>query len=231
MELDGNEKVKALAEGLYPSIREKLSTNGHLVALPLSGYSWSVGFNEGALAKLGMTLADVPDNWSGFLDFLAGLEGKLTKESGIHLLYNGYTDSDVRYELMNMILSDYQYYVNATNPDMGYDTPLVHELLEKLEKIDFVALGCPSDMDDTMFNLDAYDEESVLIRAEELRRRGLYGEAEGLFEDLIRRGGDGGNVLKVSEMVFGYTEPKYGRFRRFKVKYNADSDSVTVDLK
>ena len=30
---------------------------------------------------------------------------------------------------------DYQYYLNATNSDQGYDAPLVHELLEKLEKI------------------------------------------------------------------------------------------------
>ena len=110
-----------------------------------------------------MKIEDVPDNWSDFLDFLSGLEGKLNAENGVHLLYSGYTDSDVRYELMNMILMDYQYYVNDTNPDMGYDTPLVHELLEKLEKVDFKALGCPSDMDDQTFNLDDYDEESVLM--------------------------------------------------------------------
>ena len=164
MELDSNEKVKALADGMYPSVREKLSTDGHLVALPLSTYSWSVGINEEALGKLGLKMEDVPDNWSDFLDFLAGLENVLTKESGIHLVFNGYTDADVRYELLNMILMDYQYYVNATNPDLGYDSPLVHELLEKLEKIDFVALGCPSDSEDQDFDFDAYGEESVLLQ-------------------------------------------------------------------
>ena len=164
MELDGNEKVKALADSMYPSLRERLSTNGHLVALPLSTYSWAVGFNEKALEKLGMKLSDVPDTWSAFLDFLAGLQDKLTEESGIHLVFSGYTDSDVRYELLNMILTDYQYYVNATNPDKGYDDPLLYELLEKLEKIDFTALGLPSDMDEEGFMLDAYDEESVLMQ-------------------------------------------------------------------
>ena len=164
MELDSNEQVKALAEGMYPSIREDLSTDGHLVALPLSTYSWSVGINEEALAKLGMKLEDVPDDWSGFLDFLAGLEGKLTPETGLHLVYSGYTDSDVRYELLNMILTDYQYYVNATNPDLGYDNPLVHELLDKLEKIDFVALGVPSDSEDQELMMDSYSEESVLLQ-------------------------------------------------------------------
>ena len=164
MELDGNEKVKALSDAMYPSIREKLSTDGHLVALPLSTYSWSVGINELALEKLGMTLADVPDNWSGFLSFLAGLQGKLTEENGLHLVSSGYTDSDVRYELMNMIMLDYQYYVNATNPDMGFNSPMVHELLQQLEQIDFTALGCPSDDDEQTFMLDAYDEESVLMQ-------------------------------------------------------------------
>ena len=164
MELDGNEKVKALADKMYPSIREKLSTNCHLVALPLSVYSWGVGINEQALGKLGMKIEDVPDNWSDFLDFLASLEGKLTEESGIHLAYSGYTDEDVRYELMNMILTDFQYYVNATNPEMGYDNPLVHGLLEKLEKIDFTALGVPAYTEDMILDLEAYDEESVLLQ-------------------------------------------------------------------
>ena len=164
MELDSNEKIKAFADSIYPSVREGLSTDGHLVALPLSTYSWSVGFNEQALGKLGMKIEDVPNNWSDFLDFLAGLSGKLTEESGIHLVYNGYTDEDLRYELLNMILMDYQYYVNATDSDQGYDTPLVHELLEKLEKTDFTALGLPSEMDDEGFMMDAYGEESVLMQ-------------------------------------------------------------------
>lgn len=164
MELDSNEKVKALADGMYPSVREDLSTDGHLVALPLSTIGWSVGINEEALGKLGMKIEDVPNNWSDFLDFLAGLESVLTKESGIHLVLSGYSDMDVRYELLNMILLDYQYYVNATNPDLGYDSPLVHELLEKLEKIDFVALGCPSDSEEQMANFDDYSEESALMQ-------------------------------------------------------------------
>jgi hypothetical protein len=92
------------------------------------------------------------------------LQGKLTEENGLHLVSSGYTDSDVRYELMNMIMLDYQYYVNATNPDMGFNSPMVHELLQQLEQIDFTALGCPSDDDEQTFMLDAYDEESVLMQ-------------------------------------------------------------------
>ena len=164
MELDSNEKVKALADSMYPAIRDSLSTDGHLVALPVSMYGLSMGFNEKALEKLGMKIEDVPSNWSDFLDWLGNLDGAKLKEAGIQLVSMGYTDSDVRYEMLNMILQDYQYYVNATDSDLGYDNPLVLELLEKLEKIDFAALGCVTDDDDSVMMFEDMDDESALMQ-------------------------------------------------------------------
>ena len=38
-----------------------------------------------------------------------------------------------------------------------------------------------------------------------------------------------GTSLRLSEMTFGYSEKLKGYFRRFKIKYNAESDSVTVE--
>ena len=43
------------------------------------------------------------------------------------------------------------------------------------------------------------------------------------------KGQGGGSTMNISDMAFGYTHAKTGRFRRFKIKYNADSDSVTVE--
>ena len=48
------------------------------------------------------------------------------------------------------------------------------------------------------------------------------------FRTAVAKNKRHGTTLKVSEMVFGYTTAKDGFFRRFVVKYNADSDSVTV---
>ena len=36
--------------------------------------------------------------------------------------------------------------------------------------------------------------------------------------------------MKLSDMAFGYQESSHGYFRRFRMTYNAASDSVTVDL-
>ncbi len=48
------------------------------------------------------------------------------------------------------------------------------------------------------------------------------------FRSAVAKNKKHGATLKVSEMVFGYTTTKDGHFRRFVVKYNADSDSVAV---
>lgn len=172
MELDGSEKLSALAESMYPQIREQLSSNGHLVALPVEFYASTVGVNEKALSALGMTLEDVPDNWWDFLDFLAGLEDELDANKNVHLFYAGYTDRDARNEFFYNIFEDYQRYVNVVSPNTGYNTELLRGLLNKLEGIDFVALGCQEyteDEDDghgysVVVDGPDYSEESILMQ-------------------------------------------------------------------
>ncbi len=166
MELDGSEKLTAFAETMYPDIREALSTNGRLVALPVDLNSWVPGINEKALEALGMTIEDVPDNWMDFLDFLAGLEEPLS-EGKVHLFYEGYTTLDAENDLFYAIFEAYQRYVNAVDPAMGYNTDLLRGLLTKLENLDFAALGLPEPADDDESSRYAsvnYSEDSVLIQ-------------------------------------------------------------------
>ena len=165
MELDGSKKAAELADRMYPALKEGLSSNGHLVAVPLSLSAWTMGVNEKALNALGKKLEDVPDNWPEFLDFLTGLAGALDDAKGITLFYSGCTVSEARFELFNNILEDYQRYVSFTDPDMGYNTDLLRGLIEKLEQIDFTALGCiPDDEADDMQEFGEYVEGSVLIQ-------------------------------------------------------------------
>lgn len=157
MELDGSEKLAALAQGMYPSLAEDLSSDGHLVALPLSTYAYTLGINEKALEALGLSMADVPDNWSDFLDFLKGLEGVISENGRVKLFYPGYSDADARNELFTSIFEDYQRYVNKNDPAMGYNTEIMRGLMQKLEQIDFVAMGCIREEDREEFDYDQYE--------------------------------------------------------------------------
>lgn len=168
MELDGSEALAAFADSLYPDIRDALSTNGRLVAVPVSINAWTLGVNEKVLEKLGMTIADVPDNWMDFMDFLVSLEAPL-KEGKVSLYYEGYTTQDARNEMFYAIFEVYQRYVNAVNPAMGYNTQLLRALLTKLEGIDFAALGLPEPMEDEYGSNGRYisgeaGEDSILLQ-------------------------------------------------------------------
>ena len=169
MELDGSEAIDAFAQRIYPSLREDLSTNGHMVALPVSVYSHGLGFDEKALEALGLTLSDVPDNWWDLLDFLPTLAGPLSENEKVRLVeYGEQTASGMRNDLMRCMFDCYQRYVNVVDPSMGYDTPLLRGLLEKLEAVDFVALGCVPDEDADqsgggMISLDGFGETLSLL--------------------------------------------------------------------
>ena len=143
MELDRSEKLSQLVADFYPAIKEAISYNGHLVALPVEVYSWTFGVYAKSLEKLGLSMDELPTNWDGFLDFLIDvLPEHLNEESDVALFYQGMTDRDARQQLFNQIFTCYTDYMNATDPAMGYDTPLLRGLIEKLERVDFVALGC-----------------------------------------------------------------------------------------
>ena len=166
MELDGSQKAMELAERMYPALRECLSVDGHLVALPVVLNSSTLGINAKALEALGLSMADVPEDWGGFLDFLAGLPDKLDGTK-VKLFYSGYDADDARSDLFNSIFEDYSRYINANDPAMGYNTELLRGLLAKLEQIDFVALGCAESSEDEE-NQGGYieysDDELVLLQ-------------------------------------------------------------------
>jgi len=105
----------------------------------------------------------VPDNWSGFLDFLIELPSRMTEDTGVQLVYTGYTADYMRYDLLTSILIEYQYYADHADTDASYNSELLKGILSKLEQVDFVALGCPEELDDSAFEYDEFSEDSVLM--------------------------------------------------------------------
>ena len=147
MELDG-EAIGALAQSMYPSLRDCLTQGGSMVCVPLDFSAWTPGINEAALEKLGLTLADVPDNWWDFLDFIKGLEDAISADDKLRLFYSGMTAKDARSNLFYCVFECYQGYVNAVDNNMGYDTPLLRGLIDKIDALDYMALGCEEDRDE-----------------------------------------------------------------------------------
>ena len=57
-----------------------------------------------------------------------------------------------------------------------------------------------------------------------------YGEEVKSWVAKLKGGSTRGSAPQPNEMTFGYSSPDNGYFRRFAIKYNSESDSVTVEV-
>ena len=162
LELEGA-AVDALAGRMYPSLRDALSRDGRLVAIPVTVNCVEPGVDERALERLGLTLDDVPDNWWDFLEFLKSLEGPISQDDGVRAFSQGTTDVQARNELIFTVFNSYQNYVNTVDPNMGYNTELLRGLLERIEALDYVALGCEEDFGDDRPGIYRYDPNDPVL--------------------------------------------------------------------
>ena len=148
-ELSGSEKLNNVVSTFYPSIQEQLKHNGSLVALPVQAYgNASLGLNLKAAEKLGMTQDEIPTNWDDLLTFLTDVLPDKLPDDGTVSLFDSSTDVEsCRYQLLSMILDDYQKYLEYSGIEQGYNTEILNNLLTKLDQVDFVKLGQPEQID------------------------------------------------------------------------------------
>lgn len=165
-ELDSSEQITASLENMYPALKEACMRNGKAVAIPVNAYCWAFGVNERALERIGLTIEDVPTNWNDFLDFLSNeLPQAMENDPNVSMFYSDYTQSQVQSTLFNQVFRDYMDYAAATMDVQSYDTPLLNELLTKVENLDLAALRVPEDeeRDDSIIYYVEYDDSSVLF--------------------------------------------------------------------
>lgn len=65
----------------------------------------------------------------------------------------------------------------------------------------------------------------LVISAGGASKKNVHGQE---FKEAVKKNKSHGSTLTVSSMCFGYPETSQGCFRRFVVKYNGDTDDVTV---
>lgn len=195
-DLSGSEKIKAYFDDLYPDIAAQLSLDGAPVAIPLTCYGNAFGVNLAALEKAGLTIEEIPTNWADLLDQLDELAAKV-EGKGVSLFYNWYTAQDMKNNLFGMIFQDYIHYMNRTDPTMGFNTELLRGVLEKLDAVDFVALGLMEDREDEEYAVNySVDDSAVLF---ETYVGATIGEFYGSYHPiLLSLTADSEPVLKLS---------------------------------
>ena len=144
VEMD-NEEIVSAVEEMYPAIREVLTRDGEIVAIPLNIYGWTLGLDYEGFEKLGIPREDVPDNWLELLDLLEELPELLPEDGSVRIFEDYYTQRSVRDGLIGSIMESWRIHQTAMGRDMGYDSPELIELFEKVMALDYEALGLPED--------------------------------------------------------------------------------------
>ena len=132
-----SDALQSFAAQLYPALSDALTRDGTLLALPLTAEASGLGVNLNALARLGLDRTQLPADWSALADFFQAQAGR-----GVPLVP---ADEDellrFRLSLLEQLFADYEAAMRAGGEQPRYDSPLLRDLLAKMEAIDWQALA------------------------------------------------------------------------------------------
>ncbi|MBR0463231.1 MAG: carbohydrate ABC transporter substrate-binding protein [Clostridia bacterium] len=149
-ELDADAYIAERVDAMWPAFSEAMKDeNGSIIAVPTSVYGNALAVNTAHLEQLGLTFEDLPTSWDGILDFMIGLPELLEDNDSLRAFEPWYDQTSIRTQLQFLILRDYQNYLGGLEDEsFQFNTPVLQNLLNKVEQIDLEALGVPESDDD-----------------------------------------------------------------------------------
>ena len=165
-ELGSSEKLTAAVDSLYPFIQDFCKKDGQLCLMPFSGYATGLTMNTKALTeKLGYTQEDVPTSWKQLFELINDIAAnkKLEEAPEVSFVMAGYTQQDLRNMIFSNMMSDYYTWLDQSEENLTNGTPVLLELCEAFEKVDWSGLGLPEEYSEDGWMSDGIMKESVLI--------------------------------------------------------------------
>jgi hypothetical protein len=138
-DLSGNRAITDIVNDMYPNIRESLTFDGKIVAIPYSMYANTFGVNLKTLEEIGLTKDDAPRTYFELLEFIERWIDEYSADYPDLKLFE-YCEN-LNQQLMYAILNAQLTYCGAQGEPLTFDTPVMRKLLAKLESIDFTPLS------------------------------------------------------------------------------------------
>ena len=176
-----NAEIDAAVAGMYPAIRDALTREGEIVAVPVNVSGWTLGLDYDGFELLGIAREEMPATWSDFLDLLPRLPELLPVDGSVHIFDDYCTQQQVRRELLNRILESWHHHLRATGQAVRYDSPELTATMEKLMALDLGELGLPEDDGESEYVMVSYagvKDEHILIQTSANCAIGYYSDAE-----------------------------------------------------
>ena len=135
---------------MYPFVQDALKQDGKIIAVPIEITGQTVGFNHEMWKKLERTEEELPKTWSQFFDWLETLPDKLAERNDVCVCDS--TREDFISAITMTILYEYQVWMDGKGEDYAFNSPVMNELLTRLNNLDYDAL----DMKDRNYYDDGY---------------------------------------------------------------------------
>ena len=135
-DLSGSAKLTGELDRMYPFVKDALSKDGKLLAIPLSCSGEGLGYNAEVLEKLGLSEEDLPKTWEALPDFLQEIAGRFQgSEFRPFEFYSA--RSDFLINIVNQVLTQY----SMVREDAPLNAEITRKILDRIQKMDFDALG------------------------------------------------------------------------------------------
>ncbi|HIS96063.1 MAG TPA: carbohydrate ABC transporter substrate-binding protein, partial [Candidatus Ventricola gallistercoris] len=171
-ELGGSEKLTAYVDPMYDIIKNYVTRDGQLYAVPLGSYASVMTLNKKLLTeKFGYDEADLPTTWPEMFELLSDLaSGKMEDVPEATLLGQGYILRDVKATIFNMMLQDYFLWLDQSEENLKRGSEVLIACCEVFEQIDWAGFGLPEEYEENEEGW-MYDPETILMSTSSL---GMY---------------------------------------------------------
>ena len=160
-DLSGVAQIAENTDRMYPYLQDAVKKDGKVIAVPMSLSSESFCLNREVWKKIGGTDEMLPKTWTQFLDWVVTLPKML--EGSDYLMTDVYTSQyGFRAGIVQAILNQYQVEMDAQGENYNFNTPLLNDLLKRVEEFDYAALGLPEEVDYEALNMSNEWHESLL---------------------------------------------------------------------
>ena len=171
-ELGGSEKLTAYVDPMYDIIKNYVTRDGQLYAVPLGSYASVMTLNKKLLTeKFGYDEADLPTTWPEMFALLSDLaSGKMEDVPEATLRGPGYILRDVKASIFNMMLQDYFLWLDQSEENLKRGSEVLIACCEAFEQIDWAGFGLPEEYEENEEGW-MYDPETILMSTSSL---GMY---------------------------------------------------------
>lgn len=146
-DLGDNKDIAADVERMYPYLQNAFKQDGKILCTPVQLNGQVMGVNLKTWAKLGGTEEELPKTWDEFFDWLEKDVPERISGSGIKVCED--VGMSFKGTLRLLVLYQYQMWMDAKGGEYQFNTPLLKDLLTRINNLNTEALGMK----------DAYDED------------------------------------------------------------------------